>query len=38
MERFVKQMKQNINIRLILLVGTKGIVIYYARIFMHLNY
>lgn len=38
MERLVKQMQQNINICLILLVGTKGTILYCAGISMHLNY
>lgn len=38
MERLVKQMQQNINICLILLVGTKGTISKCAGIFMHLNY
>lgn len=38
MERLVKQMQQNINICLILLVGTKGTISKCAGISMHLNY
>lgn len=38
MERFVKQMQQNINICLTLLVGTKGTILQCVGISMHLNY